>query len=84
MLEIVCAQRDVHRAEKMLAECVTREHEKIANLHRFKAKQMHDSAHHLDLDIGWINATFRNHGQSQPSASPCTTPMQQTVGVDGK
>ena len=81
MLEIVCAQRDVHRAEKTLAECVIWEHEKIANLHCFKAKQMQDSVHHLDLDIGWINATFRNHGRSQPSPSPSTTPsMQQTGG----
>ena len=81
MLKIVRAQCDIHCAEKMLAECVIREHEKIVNLHRFKAKQMQDSVHHLDLDIGWINATFRNHGQSQPSPSPSTTPsMQQTGG----
>ncbi|KIM61193.1 hypothetical protein SCLCIDRAFT_26007 [Scleroderma citrinum Foug A] len=83
VLEIVRAQCDVHRAEKMLADCVTREHEKIANLHRFKAKWKQDSVHHLDLNIGWINATFNNHGRSQPGASLCTTLTQQTVDVDG-
>ena len=83
MLEIVRAQRDVHRAEKTLAECVIREHEKIANLHRFKSKQMQDSVHHLDLNIGWINATFNNYGR-QPSISSRTTSTQQTVHVDGK
>ena len=84
VLEIVHAQRDVHHAEKMLADCVTWEHEKIANLHHFKAKWKQDSVHHLDLNIGWINATFNNHGQRQLGASLCTTSMQQTVDVDGK
>ena len=84
VLEIVCAQHDVHRAEKMLTDCVTWEHEKIANLHCFKAKWKQDSVHHLDLNIGWINATFNNHGRSQPGTSLCTTSTQQTVDVDGK
>ena len=62
VLKIVLAQCDVHHVEKTLTDCVTREHEKITNLHHFKAKRKQDSVHHLDLNIGWINATFNNHG----------------------
>ena len=67
ILEIVCAQHDVHRVQKMLVECVVREHKKIANLHHFKVKKMQNSVNCLDLGIRWINATFNNHGRSQLS-----------------
>ena len=62
VLEIVRAQCEVHHAEKLLADCVVLEHKKRANLHRFKAQQMQDSVDQMDLDVGWINATFINHG----------------------
>ncbi|KAI5995119.1 hypothetical protein EDD15DRAFT_2195742 [Pisolithus albus] len=73
VLKIIRAQREVHRAEKLLAECLVQEHEKIANLHRFKAKQGQDSIDNSDLSIGWIKAVFNNHGQIQPSAPLCTS-----------
>ena len=65
MLDIVYAQREVHRAERLLAECLVWEHEKIADLHHFKAMQRQGSIDTLDLDIGWIRVTFNNHGRSQ-------------------
>ena len=80
VLEVVCAQREVHRAEKSLAECIVQEHEKIANLHRFKARRMQDSVDQMDLDVGWINATFINHSRSHPSAVPVSaSTLSQTV-----
>ena len=84
VLEIVRAQREVHRAEKLLAECVVQEHEKIAKLHRFKALRMQNSVDQLDLDVGWINATFINHGRSCPSlAPPSASTLSQTMsGTD--
>ena len=84
MLEVVCAQREVCRAEQLLAECLVREHEKTANLHRFKAKQKQCSVDNKDLDVGWIKATFNNHGRSQESASLSTLlPPQKVPGTDG-
>ena len=67
ILEIAHAQHDIHCAQTTLMECIVWEHEKIANLHRFKAKQMQDSVDCSDLNIGWINATFNNYGRSQSS-----------------
>ncbi|KIM50942.1 hypothetical protein SCLCIDRAFT_33876 [Scleroderma citrinum Foug A] len=61
VLEVVHAQWEVHRAEKSLTECIVQEHEKIANLHHFKAQQMQDSIDQMDLNVGWINVTFINH-----------------------
>jgi len=46
---------EVHRAEKLLADCVVLEHKKRANLHRFKAQQMQDSVDQMDLNVRWIN-----------------------------
>lgn len=66
VLEIARAQRDVHHAEKALAECVVRQHEKIADLHRFKAVRMQDTVDDKDLNIGWINALFSNHSRVRP------------------
>ena len=60
MLKIVHAQHDVHHAERALAECVIQEHKKIANLHRFKSKQMQDSVHHLDLNIVRVACEFES------------------------
>ena len=81
VLDIVYAQREVHRAERLLAECLIRGHEKIADLHRFKAMQRQGSIDTLDLDIGWIRATFNNHGRSQssPPLSTSTLPLLQKV-----
>ncbi|KAI5992234.1 hypothetical protein EDD15DRAFT_2197243 [Pisolithus albus] len=55
------------RGKKLLAECLVREHEKIANLHRFKANQRQDSIDNSDLNVGWIKAVFNNHDRSQLS-----------------
>jgi len=81
VLDIVYVQREVHRAERLLAECLVREHEKIADLHRFKAMQRQGSINILDLDIGWIRVAFNNHGQSQSSGplSTSTLPLLQEV-----
>ena len=87
ILDIVRAQWDVHRAEKMLAECVVREHEKIADLHRFKAEQMQDSVNNSDLDIGWIHAVFNNHGRNQVSVPlhvPTSSFPQKMPDANGK
>ena len=73
ILEIVHAQREVHRAEKLLVDCVVREYKKRANLHRFKAQRMQNSVDQMDLDVGWINASFINHGRSHPSVAPPST-----------
>ena len=81
VLDIVYAQREVHHVERLLAKCLIREHEKIADLHRFKAMQRQGSIDTLDLDIGWIRAIFDNHGQSQssPPLSTFTLPLPQKV-----
>ncbi|KIM62384.1 hypothetical protein SCLCIDRAFT_25114 [Scleroderma citrinum Foug A] len=80
VLEVVHAQQEVHHAEKSLAECIVWEHEKIANLHCFKAWQMQDSVDQMDLDVRWINATFINHSRSHPSVVPVSTSaLSQTV-----
>ena len=80
VLEVVHAQQEVHHAEKSLAECIVWEHEKIANLHCFKAWQMQDSVDQMDLDVGWINATFINHSRSHLSVVPVSTStLSQTV-----
>ena len=85
ILDIVHAQRDVHHAEKILAECVVWEHEKIANLHRFKANQVQDTVDDSDLDIRWINAVFNNHGRSQPTPPlHLSTSLQKVPDADGK
>ncbi|KAI5994687.1 hypothetical protein EDD15DRAFT_2195840 [Pisolithus albus] len=84
VLKIVCAQREVHHAEKLLAECLVREHEKIANLHRFKANQRQDSIDNSDLNVGWIKAVFNNHDRSQLSIPLCIsdTPSPPRKGPD--
>jgi len=87
VLTIIYAQCEVHRAEKLLAECLIQEHEKIADLHRFKAKERQGSVDNLDLDIGWIRAAFNNHGRSQSSALlPISTPSspQEVPDEHGK
>jgi len=85
ILDIVHAQCDVHRAEKILAECIVREDEKIVNLHHFKANQVQDTVDNLDLDIGWINAVFNNHGRSQPTPPlRSSTSLQKVPDTDGK
>jgi len=70
--------------EQLLAECLIHEHKKTANLHHFKAKQKQDSIDNKDLDIGWIKATFNNHGQSQEGI-PLSTPLppQKVPGTNG-
>ncbi|KAI6000002.1 hypothetical protein EDD15DRAFT_2193489 [Pisolithus albus] len=84
VLEIVCARREVHRTEKLLAECLVREHEKIANLHRFKANQRQDSIDNSDLNVGWIKAVFNNHDRSQLSVPLriSDTPSPPRKGLD--
>lgn len=66
VLEIARAQRDVHHAERELAECMVREHEKIADLHRFKARRKQGCLDDKDLDIGWLHAVFSNYGRARP------------------
>ena len=84
ILEIVHAQHEVHRAEKLLADCVVQEYEKRANLHCFKAQWMQNSVDQMDLNVGWINASVINHGRSRPSvALPSTSTFSKTVsGTD--
>lgn len=66
MLEIARAQRDVHHAERVLAECMVQEHKRVADLHRFKAQQKQESLDCKDLSIGWINALFGDYGRMRP------------------
>ena len=85
ILNIVRAQHDVHRVEKILAECVVQEHEKIVNLHCFKANQVQDTVDDSDLDIGWINMVFNNHGRSQPTPPlHSSTSLQKVPDADSK
>lgn len=71
VLEIVRAQREVSRAQRVLADCKVREHEKIVQLHRFKAQQSQNITDVKDLDIGNIIALFRTHGQLPPIPPLC-------------
>ena len=66
-------------------ECVVQEHEKIANLHHFKAKQVQNTVDDSDLDIGWINVVFNNHGRSQPTPPlHLLTSSQKVPDADGE
>lgn len=66
VLEVVRAQRDVHRAQKILADCTVKEHERVADLNRFKAQKLQRYLDEKDLDVGWINAVFGSYGRLQP------------------
>lgn len=84
VLDVVRAQRDVHRAEKILADCMVKEHERVANLNRFKSQRLQKHLDEKDLDVGWINAVFGNYGRSQHIASPLLSSRRRLREENGE
>ena len=63
LLEVACARRDVHHAQKQLAECLNQETKSLCALHQLKAKKFAELVDDANLNIGRIRATFNRYGR---------------------
>ena len=62
ILDIARAQREVARAEHILASCHAREYETIAELYRFKARHRATNFDMKEVDMGLMRAAMNRHG----------------------
>lgn len=63
LLEVACARRDVHHAQKQLAECLNQETKSLCTLHQLKAKKFAEPMDDANLNIGRIRAMFNRYGR---------------------
>jgi hypothetical protein len=54
LLEIAREKRKVCHVQRQLADCVLREHQKIADLYHFKAEKAEGQLDYSELDVGWM------------------------------
>ncbi|KAG1860980.1 hypothetical protein C8R48DRAFT_774240 [Suillus tomentosus] len=66
MMNLVRAKRDVHRAQKVLAECVMQENEVFASLLKFQAEAAEKRLDDTDLGLGCMRVICNTHGWSVP------------------
>ncbi|KAH7919026.1 hypothetical protein BV22DRAFT_1051339 [Leucogyrophana mollusca] len=63
VLEIVRVKCEVHRVQKLLANCVVKEHKTITSLHQFKAGKAVERIDDVDVGLGKMRITFKRHAQ---------------------
>ncbi|KAG2741955.1 hypothetical protein P692DRAFT_20879624 [Suillus brevipes Sb2] len=70
VLDLARARRDVVNAEKVLADCVVREHEVLANLSKHKSDISKQKLAKADVGIAHMRITFQKHGLSHHGPAP--------------
>lgn len=70
MVDLARAKREVFRAEKLLADCVVREHEVTASLFRIRATTLGKKLDATDDELGRMRITCKNNNLIVPTCHP--------------
>ena len=82
VLDVARAQREVARAEHILASCRAREYETIAELYRFKAQNRATKLNKKEVDVGIMRAAMNQHG-NYPGPIPSSARKACVRAPDG-
>ena len=82
-LDVACAQREVARAEHILASCRAREHESIAELYRFKAQHRATNLNKKEVDVGIMRAAMNQRGNCASASILLSTRKACVRAPDG-
>ncbi|KAG1863703.1 hypothetical protein F4604DRAFT_1683576 [Suillus subluteus] len=61
VLNAMQAQRDIHLAEKKLADCILKENAALGVLYEFKATEAERNLEDADMDIGYVHHSLLRH-----------------------
>ncbi|KAG0707628.1 hypothetical protein DFH29DRAFT_871613 [Suillus ampliporus] len=77
VMDLARARQDVFNVEKVLADCVVREHEVMAYLSKHKSNISKQKLAKADVGIGHMRITFKKYGFSHCRPAPS---LQESLG----
>ncbi|KAG1733274.1 hypothetical protein EDB19DRAFT_1830995 [Suillus lakei] len=81
IMDLARARWDVFKAEKMLADCIVREHEIMVDLSKNQSNVSKKKLDKANIGLGYMQITFRKHSFSHCGPAPCSLQEQSSCHI---